>query len=188
MKIRDFVPFAQKLVPPDRPSRAEPRGFAERHRRPGHPVTGVAQEIAADAAPRQRQIVAVRRDLRQPRDHQRRLKMDLLGFHALAAVRIRAVEPAGGIPPMVEDMEDGRSLMVCFAPGIEEGGVALEEGAGIGANPCPERGTREIFTVWASASSLSAVLIVGEAEGAAEGVSLIVWAAEGAAGDVSLIV
>ena len=52
----------------------------------------------------------------------------------------------GGMAVTVEDTEEGRSLMVCFAPGMAEDGLALEEGAGIGAAP-GRGGRRGIFTV-----------------------------------------
>ena len=82
---------------------------------------------------------------------------------------------------MPEDMEDGRSLIVCFAPGIAEGGLALEAGAGMGG---AVRGAREIFTVCAFSTSPSA-----PAEGALASDSLMVCEAPPAADwGVSLMV
>ena len=84
---------------------------------------------------------------------------------------------------MPEDMEEGRSLIVCLAPGIGDGvGTALEAGAGMGG---AVRGAREIFTVCAFSTSASpaaealasASLMVCEAPPAADwGVSLMVAA------------
>ena len=98
----------------------------------------------------------------------------------LAGVAFSFTGPAAGegIAVTVEPMEEGRSLMVCLAPGITEGGLALAEGSGIGASPWPECGGRAIFTVCAlSVSSEPESLIVcaegdGVTAGAACGVSL----------------